>query len=97
MVSPIRPDPSGLTTCAAASLTQSVRATPFAHGLRTALLVGQAPTAPAADGPGVRHVIFIRLVLSPKTVRDRVSNIFSKLQVADRVQAALRAREAEVG
>jgi len=35
-----------------------------------------------------------RLVLSPKTVRNYVSDIFSKLQVADRTQAALRAREA---
>ncbi len=38
-----------------------------------------------------------KLVLSPKTVRNHVSNIFSKLQVADRVQAALRAREAGLG
>lgn len=35
-----------------------------------------------------------RLTLSPKTVRNHVSNIFSKLQVADRAQAILRAREA---
>lgn len=35
-----------------------------------------------------------RLVLSPKTVRNHVSNIFSKLQVATRAQAILRAREA---
>lgn len=35
-----------------------------------------------------------RLSLSPKTVRNHVSNIFSKLQVADRAQAILRAREA---
>jgi DNA-binding NarL/FixJ family response regulator len=35
-----------------------------------------------------------RLVLSPKTVRNHVSNIFSKLQVATRDQAIMRAREA---
>lgn len=35
-----------------------------------------------------------RLVLSLKTVRNHVSNIFSKLQVADRAQAILLAREA---
>ncbi|HEU4781814.1 MAG TPA: response regulator transcription factor [Ktedonobacterales bacterium] len=38
-----------------------------------------------------------QLVLSPKTVSNYVSNIFSKLQVADRVQAMLRAREAGLG
>ncbi|MFI0354977.1 response regulator [Actinomadura sp. 9N407] len=38
-----------------------------------------------------------RLVLSPKTVRNNVSNIFGKLQVADRTQAILRAREAGLG
>jgi DNA-binding NarL/FixJ family response regulator len=35
-----------------------------------------------------------RLVLSQKTVRNHVSNIFSKLQVADRARAIIRAREA---
>jgi len=38
-----------------------------------------------------------QLVLSLKTVRNHVSNIFSKLQVADRAQAILRAREAGLG
>jgi DNA-binding NarL/FixJ family response regulator len=38
-----------------------------------------------------------RLVLSPKTVANYVSNIFSKLQVADRAQAMLRGREAGFG
>ena len=34
------------------------------------------------------------LVISAKTVSNHISNIFSKLQVADRAQAAIRAREA---
>lgn len=38
-----------------------------------------------------------RLVVSPKTVRNHVSNIFSKLQVADRAGAIVRAREAGMG
>ena len=38
-----------------------------------------------------------RLVLSPKTVSNHISNIFSKLQVADRAQATIRAREAGLG
>ena len=38
-----------------------------------------------------------RLGLSPKTVRNHVSNIFTKLQVADRAQAVIRAREAGLG
>ena len=41
--------------------------------------------------------IATKLTLSVKTVRNHVSNIFSKLQVADRVQAAIRAREAGLG
>jgi DNA-binding NarL/FixJ family response regulator len=38
-----------------------------------------------------------RLGLSPKTIRNHVSNIFAKLQVADRAQAVIRAREAGLG
>ncbi len=38
-----------------------------------------------------------QLSLSLKTVRNHVSNIFSKLQVADRAQAVIRAREAGLG
>lgn len=37
------------------------------------------------------------LTISVKTVRNYVSNIFNKLQVADRAQAALRARDAGLG
>ena len=38
-----------------------------------------------------------KLSLAPKTVRNHVSNIFAKLQVADRAQAIIRAREAGLG
>lgn len=38
-----------------------------------------------------------RLYMSPKTVRNYVSSIFSKLQVSDRAQAVVRAREAGLG
>jgi DNA-binding NarL/FixJ family response regulator len=41
--------------------------------------------------------ITAQLVLSPKTVRNHVSNIFSKLQVRDRAEAIVRAREAGMG
>lgn len=37
------------------------------------------------------------LYLSLKTVQNHVSNVLRKLQVADRVQAAIRAREAGLG
>jgi DNA-binding NarL/FixJ family response regulator len=37
------------------------------------------------------------LVLSPKTVRNHVSNIFAKLHVADRSAAIVKAREAGLG
>jgi DNA-binding NarL/FixJ family response regulator len=42
-------------------------------------------------------IIAERLLLSIKTVQNHVSNIFSKLQVADRAQAIVRAREAGLG
>ena len=37
------------------------------------------------------------LYVSPKTVRNHISNIFTKLQIADRTQAILRTREAGLG
>jgi DNA-binding NarL/FixJ family response regulator len=37
------------------------------------------------------------LVVSPKTVRNHVSNIFTKLQISDRSEAIVRARKAGLG
>lgn len=41
--------------------------------------------------------IALQLHISPKTVSNHISNIFSKLQVADRAQAIVRARDAGLG
>ena len=41
--------------------------------------------------------IAARPYLSPKTVRNNVSNILTRPQVADRAQAVIRAREAGLG
>lgn len=38
-----------------------------------------------------------RLHLSPKTVRNYVSSIFDKLELADRSEAIIRARDAGLG
>jgi DNA-binding NarL/FixJ family response regulator len=38
-----------------------------------------------------------RLFVSPHTVRNHITHIFAKLQVADRAQAIVRAREAGLG
>jgi len=41
--------------------------------------------------------IAARFFLSPKTVGNHISHIFTKLQVADRAHAIIRAREAGLG
>jgi DNA-binding NarL/FixJ family response regulator len=41
--------------------------------------------------------IAARLFVSPNTVRNHITHIFAKLQVADRAQAIVRAREAGLG
>jgi len=73
----------------------------------------QLPPAPPTPFPGLtdreREILTMiaqgwsntqiasRLVVSLKTVRNHVSNIFSKLEVADRTQAIMRARKAGLG
>ena len=53
---------------------------------------------PGPDRPWLTNTaIADRLYLSPKTVRNYVSSIFAKLQVADRAGAIVRAREAGLG
>lgn len=49
--------------------------------------------AQGKSNPAIAHQLF----LSPKTVRNHVSSIFSKLHVADRADAIIRAREAGLG
>ncbi len=55
------------------------------RAISVALLIAQGYTNPA---------IAEHLVISPKTVRNHVSTIFSKLQVASRAEAIVRARDA---
>jgi DNA-binding NarL/FixJ family response regulator len=43
------------------------------------------------------HTIARRLVLSPKTVRNHVSNVFAKIHAADRAEAIVLARRAGLG
>lgn len=43
------------------------------------------------------QAIAARLYISPKTVSNHISSIFDKLQVADRAQAIIKAREAGMG
>jgi DNA-binding NarL/FixJ family response regulator len=40
------------------------------------------------------HKIAEKLVITDKTVRNHITSIFSKLQVADRAQAVIKARDA---
>ncbi len=49
--------------------------------------------AEGRSNQGIRDALY----LSPKTVRNNVSNVLTKLQVTDRAQAIVRAREAGLG
>ncbi|GLZ39473.1 response regulator transcription factor [Actinokineospora sp. NBRC 105648] len=61
-------------------------------------LTGREREVLALIADGVSNtVIATRLCLSPKTVRNHVSSIFTKLHVADRAQAIVRARKAGLG
>ncbi len=70
--------------------TSSARAFPNLtereHGILSLIAEGYTNTAIAS-----------RLYLSPKTVRNYVSSIFTKLEVSDRPEAIVRAREAGLG
>ena len=52
-----------------------------------------APVARGMPNSQIAH----KLALSPKTVRNHVSNIFTKLQVNGRTEAMQRARAAGLG
>jgi DNA-binding NarL/FixJ family response regulator len=86
---------------------------PAVAGRLVSLLAGSSPAARSAVFPELTErerqtleliaqghknaVIAERLHLSPKTVRNYVTSIFDKLQLADRSQAIVRAREAGLG
>ncbi len=76
----------------------------FARGMKT------TPDAPFPDlTPREREILELlaqgltnmavaeKFILSPKTIRNQVSNIYRKLQVATRSEAVIKAREAGLG
>lgn len=78
--------------------------------IRRFLLSGPADAAPFPElTPREREILDLladgasnadiahRLFLSPKTVKNHLTNVFAKLQVADRAQAVVRARQAGLG
>ena len=70
---------------AAAGLAWAAAACSLVLCIAALVLLAQASAVAAAER------------VSLKTVRNHVSTIFSKLQVADRAQAVVRAREAGLG
>lgn len=68
------------------------------HDLAFAALTGREHEVLELIAGGLTNsAIAERLVISPKTVRNYITEIFSKLQVADRAQAIIRARDAGLG
>jgi DNA-binding NarL/FixJ family response regulator len=66
-------------------------------GRKGVLLQSRAPVSSLVAAGRSNAQIAAALDLSPKTVRNNVSNVLTKLQVTDRAQAVVRAREAGLG
>jgi DNA-binding NarL/FixJ family response regulator len=66
-------------------------------GRKGVLLQSRAPVSSLVAAGRSNAQIAATLDLSPKTVRNNVSNELTKLQVTDRAQAIVRAREAGLG
>ncbi|MEV4055812.1 response regulator transcription factor [Amycolatopsis sp. NPDC049688] len=61
-------------------------------------LTGREREVLALIAAGHSNTVIARtLCLSPKTVRNHISNVFAKLHVADRAEAIVRARDAGLG
>lgn len=65
-------------------------------------MVGDRPGLDSLRAGGLRfrpanRAIAVRLGLSPKTIMNYVSNVFTKLHVADRAEMIVRARESGFG
>ncbi|EOD64852.1 response regulator [Amycolatopsis vancoresmycina] len=61
-------------------------------------LTGREREVLALIAAGHSNAVIARtLCLSPKTVRNHISNVFAKLHVADRAEAIVRARDAGLG
>ncbi len=98
---------------AAATRTAASGGAVFAPGIAARILAGATGSRPAAHGgsltdrerdvltmiaEGASNAEIARgLGLSLKTVQNYVSRVLDKLQVADRTQAAIRAREGRTG
>jgi DNA-binding NarL/FixJ family response regulator len=75
-----------------AAAAAPVPATPFPE-----LTTGERAVLDMMAGGLANNEIARRLMLSPKTVRNRVSAIFAKLRLRDRAEAIVRARDAGLG
>lgn len=77
----------------------------YLHGVPSAMAASAFPELTAREQEILALIaqgksnaaIAHKLSLSPKTVRNHISNVFSKLRVADRAEAIVRAREAGLG